>query len=211
MRVPEVFSAPGVVPADAVMEQLEPVPRALRPVHWACAAAWRVIVFLLFMLPTLPAMVFLFRWYSETALLLYWFVLVALASLTFIFLPWHLISSYSRKRASFSRCRRLYENGVSTRGQVNMLMRVTGHDHENVYLTQHCTLLSLFSLVRVRIDYTFVVEGAVKTGSLYIPEKFARNLGIDEDICVLYNAEDVAESMIFPLPTEAFPLTTAHC
>jgi len=212
MRVSETFSTPGVAPANEVMTQLEPVPRALRSGGCACAAAWRVIVLMAFVVPTFPAVVFLFRWYSETASLLYWLALVALVSLTFIFLPWHLISSHSRQRASFLRSRRLYEHGVSTKGQVNMLMRVIGSDHENVYLAQQRrTLLSLFSLVRVRIDYTFVVEGAVKTGSLYIPEKFARNLGIDEEICVLYDAEDVAESIIFPLPCEAFSMVTARC
>lgn len=195
MHTREVFENPGEkLPAD-VIENLPPVPRQIHLVGSTISIILRFLFLgVTFVLYALIAFLAL-QDYSQTANLSELAIVIATFPLVFFYLPWRLYSGFRLQLESFRYYEKIFRDGVPCIGAVNMITRVSGRECHHV---EHDA--SRLGLAKIRIDYTFEVEDAVKTGTMILPEKTVRNLGINSEICVLYLSDNVANSMIFPLP-----------
>lgn len=200
MHIVETFYKPGLETPDEVIEALPEVPRQLHAVGMRWAIIWRVLCALSVFAICIVVCYFAVSYYIETANFIAWIVAVAVCPLGIGLVPWWLVASYRKHIKSYRYCSRLYEIGLAARGSINMLTRVTGlrDDCHHIEHTWHS------SLSRVRIDYTFDIDGVLKTGTMILREQSIPYLSLNTEICVLYDPEDPKVNMIFPIPSSDF-------
>ncbi|MBQ4360453.1 MAG: hypothetical protein II767_09365 [Proteobacteria bacterium] len=200
MRIVETFYKPGLETPDEVIESLPDVPRQLHVVGMRWAIAWRILCALLVLLLCAAVCYSSIVYYIESANFIAWMIAVAISPIGVGFVPWWLISSYRKHIKSYKYCSRLYEIGKVARGSINMLTRVTGfrEDSHHIEHTWHS------SRSRVRIDYTFDIDGSLKTGTMILREQSIPYLSLNTEVCVLYDPDDPKISMLFPIPSSDF-------
>ena len=200
MKTQERFYKPGIEPVDQVIQNLPNVPRKLHSKGIWFSVVWRVLCFVLISVSVIYFIHLCFIQYIETASFFCWFLIVSIIPLWLLFLPWKLISSYRNRIRSFRYCQKIYENGIPVPGTVNTLTRISGYD-QNCHHIEHKWSSSLS---KVRIDFTFVIDNTVKTGTATLREQNMNYLSMNSDICVLYLPDNPAENMIYPIPGNEF-------
>lgn len=199
MHSTETFHLPGLEAAQEVLDSLEAPPRQIVMVGGGFDILWRVGLFsvLCFGLALLAHP--LLNHFVTSASLSSWALSLGLVPIVLGFVPYALIRSYRRRRRSGERFERLYRDGSACIGHINILSIVNGNEHDNYYLPRD---RAIFQSIRVRIDYTYLVDAKVLTGSIYLKEESARFIGINDEICVIYDPEKPTVSTLFPVPSK---------
>lgn len=195
MQTLERFDKPGLASSEAVLASLPEAPRALTATGVRGALWLRFFVLALSICSYGFVAQYLWSVYSEEASVWAWCLFCALIPVVFGFLPYGLILSMRRRLKSFDRFARIYRDGVPALGHVNTISSVSGREQDCHYVESGYSSVS-----KVRIDYTFEVDGAIKTGTVILHSQSARHLMPNGEICVLYLAGDPAQSMIYPVP-----------
>lgn len=196
MRTLETFYKPGLEPPNEVIANLSATPRPVHAIGVHASIALRVLAILATVLVSLYIEYYLWQEFVQNASVLAWTIGLALLPVAFLFVPWLCVSSYRKRIRAFRRYCRIYANGIPVLGMVNTISRVMGSNHDCHFVEHSWTS----SISKTRIDYTFVVENEVKTGTVIMHEQSARFLVPNLEIVVLYLPDNVHESMIYPIP-----------
>ena len=200
MHTAEVFYKPGLEDPAEIIQSLPPAPRTLHLAGRRLSIAWRLFVFILsigcggFIVYTL------FKEYVINASLLSLVAAAAAFPVFVCFIPWWLFSSYKKSMSSYLYCKRVYENGIACIGTINTMTKLTGHDME----TYHQNNKHAIHHGRIRIDYTFDVDNAVRVGTVTLSASSANYLNANDKVCVLYHPDDFSQNMLFPIPSNEF-------
>lgn len=199
MHSTETFHLPGLEAAQEILENLEPRPRQIMMVGGGFDILWRVAVLVILCSGLLLLAYPLLGDFVISGSLSSWTLSLGLVPVILGFVPYALIRSYRRRRRSGERFERLYRDGVACIGNVNILSIVNGNEHDNYYLPRD---RAVFQSIRVRVDYTYYADNKVLTGSVYLKEQSARFIGINDEICVIYDPENPSDSTLFPVPSK---------
>jgi len=211
MHVCESFDLPGLTAPDTVCENLKLAPRTLTLACFNVDLFFRSLFYIVELCAASLAITFLFDFGTAHAHLCAWAAIFAIIPIALIFIPWKLITGFMRQKRCFEACKHVYSNGIPVQGNVVMMSLVSGNDYSS-YFNKH-SLRRPFSKRRVRVDYSFYidntlesgeVESVLKTGSVFIRERNARFLALNDPVCVLYDPDNPAKNMLFPIPGEEF-------
>ncbi len=211
MHVCESFDLPGLSAPDSVCENLKLTPRTLTLACFNVDFILRSLFYIAELCAASIAVTKLFSFGAELSSLWAWGAVFAIIPIALVFIPWKLIHGFLAQKRCFEACKHVYTNGVPVIGCIVMMSFVSGNDYSS-YFNKH-GLRHPFSKRRVRIDYSFYientlesgeVENVLKTGSVFIHERNARFLALNDPVCVLYDPQNPAKNMLFPIPGEEF-------
>lgn len=200
MHTLETFHKLGEESVQDVIENLGDAPRPLHEVGVRVSVILRVLLCILSGIAEIYIAYFCIHAYVHSASFIAWIILVMTSPIAVFFVPWLLISTFQRHLQHYQYYANIYIHGVPTVGTINMLTRITGRDSD----CHHMEYSRSSSRARVRVDYTFIVEDKVKTGTMMIRESDMVDIAMNREICVLYLPEDASKSMLFPIPGHAF-------
>ena len=198
MHTVEVFSKPGLEsPAPA---EVPAPPRELHPVGIRASVLLRFLLCIISYVAAGGLGYLCLMEFLMEASFLHWFILIVLLPFCLLVVPWYLISTFKARMTTFHRYRNIYQNGILTTGAINMLTRISGRDMDS-----HCIQHSRRTRQsKIRVDYTFLVDNAVKTGTVLLREQSIDGLAMNSEILVLYLPDDPTQSMIYPTPGYEF-------
>lgn len=196
MRTVEKFYKPGLESAQDVIDHIAPVPRSLVPAGMGWARVWRTAFFGIALMASILWCYMHYNVYISTGSLLSWIACVAIVPVVLGYIPWWLISSYKRRKRTFLHCAEIYRNGTAVLGTVNTITNVNGPEQDCWHVEHRWTS----SFYKVRVDYTFPIENALKTGSVILRESSVRYLKANDEVCVVYLPESPSDSILFPVP-----------
>ena len=200
MHVREVFDLPGLSAPETVMRTYASVPRELTLAGLRFDIALRIVIWLTGLGCVSYGLYHLLDVVLIENSILAWSLIMAVLPLALLWFPWFLCEGLVRRYRSFEKCRKIYENGVLAQGNVVMMSLVCGNDYACYYAQPKKWALLLSK--RIRVDYTFGVGNELKTGSVFIRQRNARYIEANDEICVLYDPENPAKNMLFPIPGE---------
>lgn len=211
MHICESFDLPGLATPDEIKRTLDERPRKLTLVGVNIDACLCACLYFVAIIATILAVYNLLNFTVSEVSLTAWGAIFALVPVVILALPWVLVSHYRKCKHRFENFEYIYKNGIPARGNVVMMSLVCGNDY-SCYFVKH-GIKRIFSKRRVRVDYAFLlpnddfsdnVDKEVITGSVYIRERNARFLALDDEVCILYVPADPAKNMLFPIPGEEF-------
>lgn len=211
MHICESFDLPGLASPDEIRRTLDERPRKLTLAGVKLDACFYAFVYLIAIIATILAVYNLLNFTVSEVSLAAWGAIFAIVPVAVLALPCGLVSHFRKCRRRFENFEYIYKNGIPACGNVVMMSLVSGNDYSS-YFVKH-GIKRIFSKRRVRVDYAFLlpnddfsdnVDKEVITGSVYIRERNARFLALNDEVCILYVPADPAKNMLFPIPGEEF-------
>lgn len=200
MRIRESFELPGLSSPETVIHSYDTLPRQMTLVGLRFDIALRVIAWLAGLALAFVVIYHLMEQVLTGDALIAWAAIIGILPLILFWFPWFLSHRLVQRYRAFEKCRKIYQNGILTRGNVVMMSLVCGNDYACYYAQPKRWALLLSK--RIRVDYTFGVDNELKTGSVFIRQRNARYLAANDEICVIYDPENPAKNMLFPIPGE---------
>ena len=200
MRTAESFPRPGQqLPADE-LAALPPTPRPIHGVGIRTSVLLRLLLWLLDYAVGGYIVYACILDYIRTASFLAWFIVIAFTPVFLIAVPWYLVSTFRARMRTFHHYHDIYRNGLPAVGTVNTLTRISGHDMDchNIEYSRRT------ARSKIRVDYTFLVDNTVRTGTVLLRERTVAALAMNSEIGVLYLPDDPTRSMIYPIPGDEF-------
>ena len=200
MHIRESFDLPGLASPDAVMRACAEPPRQMTLAGLRFDIVVRISLWIVGLVLVSSVLQQLLEQVFDDNSLLAWGTIVGILPLVLIWFPWFLTHGLYQRYQSFEKCRKIYENGVLAQGNVVMMSLVCGNDYACYY--DHPKRWDFSPSKRIRVDYTFSVGNELKTGSVFIRQRNARYIAANDEICVIYDPENPARNMLFPIPGE---------
>ena len=195
---------PSPEKTSQVLAELKPPPRTLGLQTTLRLRSFRNTFFVLIHVLLAAALVFLFRLFNETDSDLCWIVAIVGVFPAYFYCLYAVFVTYRKRISNFTRAKSVYEKGIAAPCEINTLTFYSNGDYDNLYVSTPGWLGKRFGFVRV--DYTFVVKDKCFVGSNFLRYRTARELHINDLLTVIYDPDNPAESLLYPIPPMEFCL-----